>query len=293
MERYLLGVVPYEIGTDAPLEALKAQAVAARSEAVVALRSGLYSGPNHDLTSDVECQVFAGNKKRSSRSDSAVVLTAGRDLVENGQPINAYYASNCGGMSANIAEVWPNRPRPASYITPLSDVVGSREALDFSSEDAFLDYLNGKISEDVWCNPNRGVELPDFSQRNHRWERVMSLQEFEAMMMERNPNMGAFERMEIGRRGKSGRIHQLILHYENAQEVVNTELAIRQLWKPALRSSAFIWQQEEEQIKLIGAGWGHGIGLCQSGAIAMAKTGYGYLTILQHYYPAAVLSKDE
>ena len=75
LEEYLKGVVPYEIGGDSPLEAIKAQAVAARSEAIMALTSNLYRGEHHDLTSDVECQVFSGNKKRTEVSNRAVVET--------------------------------------------------------------------------------------------------------------------------------------------------------------------------------------------------------------------------
>ena len=113
LEQYLKGVVPYEIGTDSPLEALKAQAVAARSEAIIALNSKLYSGEHYDLTSDVECQVFSGNRRRTEKSDLAVDETKSLILSENGKPINAYYASNCGGHSELIINVWGDRPTPA------------------------------------------------------------------------------------------------------------------------------------------------------------------------------------
>jgi len=94
LEEYLKGVVPYEMGNDSPLESLKAQAVAARSEAVIALTSKLYSGEYYDLTSDVECQVFSGNHKRTHITDNAVIETRGMILSEKGEPIHAYYASN-------------------------------------------------------------------------------------------------------------------------------------------------------------------------------------------------------
>lgn len=105
IEEYLKGLVPYEMGGNSPLEALKAQAVAARSEAFAALNSKLYSGPNYDLTSDVECQVFSGNRKRTKSSDLAVKETKGIVLTENDDIINAYYASNCGGHSELIKNV--------------------------------------------------------------------------------------------------------------------------------------------------------------------------------------------
>ena len=114
LEQYLKGVIPYEIGPDSPLEALKAQAVAARSEAIIALTSKLYSGEHHDLTSDVECQVFSGNRRRTEKSDRAVMEIKSLILSENGKPINAYYASNCGGHSELIKNVWGDRPTPES-----------------------------------------------------------------------------------------------------------------------------------------------------------------------------------
>lgn len=121
IEDYLKGVVPYEIGSDSPIEALKAQAVAARTEAIVALRSELYSGEHYDLTSDVECQIFSGDHKRTVQSDLAVELTRGLILTEHGKPINAYYSSNCGGHSETIKNVWPDRPEAESYSTSQSD----------------------------------------------------------------------------------------------------------------------------------------------------------------------------
>jgi SpoIID/LytB domain protein len=107
-----------------------------------------------------------------------------------------------------------------------------------------------------------------------------------------------FKQFEVLERGDSGRIIKARVHFTNERKIeVNGELAIRQLWSPALRSSAFIIEKDaatsnskESMWKIRGAGWGHGVGMCQSGAIAMAKSGYSAEAIVSHYYPKAVVT---
>jgi SpoIID/LytB domain protein len=285
LEEYLYGVVPYEIGGDSPDEALKAQAVAARSEAVTALLSGMYSGPRHDLTSDVECQVFSGNKKRTPASDKAVNDTRGIIISEMGKPINAYYASNCGGHSEQIGNVWPDRPDPESYKTALSDNE-DRESLDMSSEVRVRRWI--KSEPDVFCNPNINTDLPDWSKANFRWEREFTIEEITEMIAG-DKDIGKLVNIIPIRRGASGRINLVMLKFENDAMEISGELAIRQLWQPALRSACFVVDREEDKFIIRGAGWGHGVGMCQSGAVAQAMHGLKFVSILQHYYPEAEL----
>lgn len=287
LEQYLLGVVPYEIGPQAPIEALKAQAVAARSEAIKALSSALYSGPFHDLTSDVECQVFAGNKRRNNATDLAVQQTTGLVLTENNQVIHAYYASNCGGASEPIQYVWPEREMPSTYVKARIDFT-NRALADLSDEEAFSQWLDA--DNEVWCNPERGIELPAFSQQNHRWVRAFTKQEWHEMLNRHLPSDHMFEEINFLERGPSGRLKKVeLVSKDGAKLIVEEELNIRQLWKPALRSAAFTMSVDSlsDQILLKGAGWGHGVGMCQSGAIAMAKSikPYDFNQILTHYYP--------
>jgi SpoIID/LytB domain protein len=285
LEEYLYGVVPYEIGGESPDEALKAQAVAARSEAVTALLSGMYSGPRHDLTSDVECQVFSGNKKRTDASDSAVTETRGLVISEKGKPINAYYSSNCGGHSELIRNVWPERPDPECYRTALSDAA-ERKLLDISSEVKARRWIES--NPDVFCNPNLYVDLPDWSRENFRWKRECSAEEI-AQMVAGDKDMGKLVNIIPIRRGTSGRINLAMFKFENDAIEIRGELAIRQIWQPALRSACFIVDREEDKFILRGAGWGHGVGMCQSGAVAQAKKGKEFISILQHYYPGVKL----
>jgi SpoIID/LytB domain protein len=287
LEAYLKGVVPYEMGNDSPLEALKAQAVAARSEAIIALTSRLYSGEHHNLTSDVECQVFSGNHKRTRISDRAVEETKSLILSEKGQPINAYYASNCGGHSELIKNVWPERPDPGTYNLAGRDDE-KRINLNLQSEKSVRQWIFSK--PEVYCNPDLGVELPDWSEKNFRWKRVTDASTLSGMIAEEN-SWGDILDIRILKRGASGRVNAACFIFKDDSILVKGELAIRQLWKPALRSSCFVIDRESDKFVLHGAGWGHGVGMCQSGAIALAKRGSSYRTILQHYYQRADIIK--
>jgi len=286
LEQYLKGVVPYEIGADSPLEALKAQAVAARCEAVIALTSKLYSGKNHDLTSDVECQVFSGNNKRTKNSDSAVIQTKGTILTEQGKPINAFYASNCGGMPELISNVWPERANSKSYSVYSSDAKKRRKQ-NITTERKAKKWINSMPN--VYCNPNNGIELPLFSQQNFRWKRIFNKIELSKMLANNN-NYGKLLEIKPIKRGVSGRIIKANFIFEQKTLHICGELKIRQMWKPALRSSCFYIEETNEDFILYGAGWGHGVGMCQSGAVSQAKQGFSYKKILNHYYPKATIS---
>ena len=281
LEEYLLGVVPYEIGPDAPLEALKAQAVAARSEAVMALKSGLYRGPHYDLTSDVECQVFSGNQRRSAASDRAVVETAGLVLKEGKRVIHAYYASNCGGHSETISNVWPDRPVAASYLNGQTDAENPLRQ-NFGTNSAAREWINSRPQ--VYCNPEYTEGLPAWSAKNFRWQRTYTADSLTAMM---SKNEGKLLVLHVVARGVSGRATKVELVFENGYRQVAGELAIRQLFQPPLRSSCFIVTKKGNKFTFDGAGWGHGVGMCQSGAVGRALNGQDFKAILKHYYSAA------
>lgn len=284
-EQYLKGVVPYEIGPDSPLEALKAQAVAARSEAIIALTSQLYSGEYYDLTSDVECQIFSGNGRRTEQSDLAVEETKSLVLSENGKPINAYYASNCGGHSELIKNVWGDRPAPESYTISQFDWEEQNE-LDLSVEESVREWIFSNPPS--YCNPNINRELPEWSQNNFRWKREFTFNDA-AKMTSKGKALGNLLDIEILKRGTSGRAYLAKFIFEKENIEVKGELKIRQMFSPPLRSSCFVVDKTEMGFVLHGAGWGHGVGMCQSGAITMSNSGKSFEEILNHYYRKAEL----
>ncbi len=285
LETYLKGVVPYEIGGTSPLEALKAQAVAARSEAVIALTSKLYSGEYYDLTSDVECQVFSGNKKRTSLSDRSVDETTGLIISEGGQPMNAFYASNCGGRAELIRNVWPGRNRLESYVVSLPDN-GDRKGPNLKWGWKARRWI--KSSPDVYCNPDSNTFLPGWSKKNFRWSREFTVQELTDMLTD-DGELGLFKKIRVLKRGPSGRIYKARLIFESGKLTIDGELALRQLFSPSLRSSAFYLKRRGDRVVIHGAGWGHGVGMCQSGAVAQATRGRNFEQILKHYYSKADL----
>ncbi len=287
LEQYLKGVVPYEIGNDSPLEALKAQAVAARSEAIMALQSKLFSGEHHELTSDVECQVFSGNEKRNSATDKAVDETYGLILAENDNPINAYYSSNCGGHSELIKNVWGDRPTPESYNKAHFDWKDST-FLDLSIEQNVHDWILS--NPPAFCNPNIHSDLPSWTKNNFRWKREFQIDEITSMLS-KGKNFGSLDDIKILKRGISGRVTHVKFIFEKDSIETKGELKIRQLFSPPLKSSAFIYEKLDDKFIFYGAGWGHGIGMCQSGAVTMANANYSFIEILKHYYKNADVIK--
>ncbi|MFU8860354.1 MAG: SpoIID/LytB domain-containing protein [Cyclonatronaceae bacterium] len=341
LERYLKGVVPYEIGGDSPLEALKAQAVAARSEAVRALTTRLYSGPHYDLTSDVQSQVFSGNIRRTEASDRSVDETVALILSENGQPVNAYYASNCGGHSELVRNVWPDRPDPLTYHSALTDS-DDRNLLDLSTEERLREWISSE--PEVFCNPDLEPGLPEWSRANFRWQRTFTGDEISKMVsagIDRKRLSAGKDIEQSGssqgdtddqrtqdaqgdtcdqtahdtqdgitksgrypsdygrltgivplKRGPSGRMYEARFDFERDSFIVTGELAIRQLFMPPLRSAAFVTDRDGDTWNLNGAGWGHGVGMCQSGAVAQALQGRDFIAILGHYYPDTQIIKS-
>ena len=290
LEKYLCGVVPYEIGNDAPLEALKAQVIAARSETISALLSGKYKGSNFDLCADVECQVFAGNNKRTELTDNAVEQTKGLCLFFADEVIGAYYASNCGGISENVENVWPQRSGAVPYWSSHFD---SDEDLDYNPKENPKGWIES--NPDVFCNPNLHPELPEWSKKNFRWEVEMTVVELTDNLNELKP-IGTFKEIIPILRGNSGRIIRArFIGTEDSLEL-NSELEIRKIRKPPFRSSCFVVNKivtndNIEKFLFKGAGWGHGVGMCQSGAIGRAYSGQTFGEILNHYFPTTEIKK--
>lgn len=288
MEEYLKGVVPYEIGGDSPLEAMCAQAVAARSEAFAALVTRKYAGNHYDICSDVNCQVFRGNERCSPGSDEAVRLTRGHVLLFEGQPISAYYASNCGGHSEDIRNVWSDRLLEKAYWDSAGFDGPESASLDLTKEEDFRAWLDQ--SPDVYCNPQK-YNIPAWAHKNFRWTREVSAEDLAAWVAEKK-DVGRVTKVLPMKRGVSGRIIEVEFVGEKGSLVIGPELAIRRIFKPGLRSAAFAVDSQgpegrPDRFIIRGAGSGHGVGMCQTGAIAMANSGKTFREILQHYYPKA------
>ena len=269
MESYLLGVVPREIGQVGPelLEASKAQAVAARTYAVRYL--GRRSAQGFDVFATVDDQVYGGVAAEHAPVSRAVLETVGEILEYGGQPILAYYHSTCAGRTAAIDEVWNDRPLP--YLVSVVDV-----------------------------NPSTG-EAYDRASSRFRWtERWTGAQMIAVLNRTLADSLGGrrisdIREMRVLERTESGRVRAMRIVTDAGTVTVGKD-RVRWILTPTrggiLNSSKFDVRLVRSggtlaEVVAEGGGWGHGIGMCQVGAMGRARAGQDYRTILDAYYPGS------
>jgi SpoIID/LytB domain protein len=176
-----------------------------------------------------------------------------------------------------------------------------RVVLDLSSEGSLREWISS--GPDVFCNPDLEPGLPAWSRANFRWQRQFTGDEISSMVSQNahdgitnsgqyHSDCGLLLNIVPLKRGPSGRMYEARFDFERDSLIVTGELAIRQLFRPSLRSSAFISTRDGDTWILNGAGWGHGVGMCQSGAVAQALQGRDFITILMHYYPDTQILKS-
>lgn len=287
MEDYLCGVLPLEMGTQVPLEALKAQAVAARTKALFELNGK--KAQQDGLSSGVGTQRYEGLGNEDSFANEAVRSTRGLILTWNGHPIDAVYASNCGGHTESAVNVWSGGG--ASYLQGHFDGPGSAP-LNLSREEGVRKWIFSEQPLDTYCSTEH---LPEWAMRNYRWTMRLDAEQMRRRVSLRK-NIGRIKRIIPLKRGVSGRLVRVKFEGESGNLVTGPELAIRWLFKPSLPSSAFVVLAEgsgeyPDAFILKGAGHGHGVGMCQCGAIGMALRGKGFHEILEHYYRGTAVEK--
>jgi SpoIID/LytB domain protein len=160
--------------------------------------------------------------------------------------------------------------------------------LDLTDESQFRKWLDS--SPCVYCNPAT-AHVPEWTSRNFRWMREFSAEEVSGFAAKRE-NIGAVRKLRPGSRGVSGRLISMDVIGEKGSIHLNTQMEIREFFHPALRSSAFLVEttgtaSNPKKFALRGLGSGHGVGMCQTGAMGMAAAGKTFRDILQHYYPRA------
>ncbi|TPV96447.1 MAG: SpoIID/LytB domain-containing protein [Myxococcales bacterium FL481] len=278
----LSGIVPAEMFASAPAAALEAQAIAARGQLLARIGTRHRDDP-FLLCADQHCQVYAGLAREDRRSNRAVEETAGRVLMRptGTRLANTVYSANCGGHTENNDDVWASPPDPLlrGRADPLVDVRFAG-GIDEANLEAFL-----LAPPRAHCHLSAGLSADSF-----RWEVVV-----DAATVEQNPGIppgfGRLRELRVRARGRSGRAKEVELVGDGADVVIRRELAIRRALG-GLRSSLFLVRREAAgQLRLVGGGHGHGVGMCQQGAIGMASAGLGVAAILQHYYRGAELAR--
>ncbi len=296
LEDYLKGVVPSEMPAGFPYEALKAQAITARVEAIskIGLR---HPFEPFDLCDEVHCQVFGGLSKNAEKSDKAVESTRGIFMIHRNEIPEAFYAGVCGGHTENNENVWLiNAQR---YLRGVLDRDGNRLRTPLSEERNVKKWIDS--SPDVYCNSTRknGPKSVNYSKKYFRWQVEYKRQELGKIISEKTgEDFGELVDLVPLKRGVSGRIINLEIVGTKKRFIINRELPIRQaLSKKTLYSGCFYVKKKGRSKGLThtfilkGAGWGHGVGMCQVGAAVMAHSGKKFDQILTHYYKGIFLQK--
>ena len=281
-DKLLEGLLPAEMGAYAPHEALKAQAIAARNELLAKVGTRHLTDP-YRLCSSVHCQVYAGAGREDPRTNLAVKETRGEVLVRSdGRLVDAVYSSSCGGHTEDKEQVWGGAPDPAlrgrldageseakalARFEPVSDVA------------AFL----GDLPAKPWCMAAKGGSA-------FRWTSRVP-----AATVENSTGVGALLSIDVLARGVSGRAVRVKVKGSKGEQEIDGELAIRKAFgnlKSALFTVALVKEGGAvREVVFTGGGHGHGVGMCQSGAMGQALAGRNYKQILEHYYRDSSVKK--
>ena len=322
LEQYLASVISSEMNASAPFEFLKAHAITSRSWLIAMLerKSGhrakgartlqnenelirWYDREDHDLydvCADDHCQRYQGIMSISAAVTKAVEGTNGQCLVHEHQVCDARFSKSCGGLTEQFESCWGDIHVP--YLESVSDSI--REHKRVVNESDAEEWI--RSSPEAYCNTSGGNMLrqilPSFDREttdSFRWKVIYRREKLESLLQEKSGfDFGTLQNLVPVERGPSGRIVKLRIEGTRRSIAVGKELEIRRwLSKSHLYSSAFIVEREPaggdfpERFILHGAGWGHGVGLCQIGAAVMAMKGMRAEEILKHYFRGAELKK--
>jgi stage II sporulation protein D len=318
LEDYLESVISSEMNPASPTEFLKAHAVLSRSWLLASLgrREKVketsisagettegkvirwYDREDHDLfdvCADDHCQRYQGITKIASKeAGEAVQETRGRVLTYQGDICDARYSKCCGGLTEEFNTAWEDKRVP--YLASISDTSVSHQPIR-TEEEARRWILS---APQAYCNTKEKALLdkilPEVDRETKtffRWAVNYGREELEKILREKSGfNLGTLQDIVPLHRGPSGRISRLRIVGSKKSMVVGKELEIRRwLSSSHLYSSAFVVTFEAGRVILHGAGWGHGVGLCQMGAAVMATQGFSAEAILKHYFQGVEIQK--
>ena len=285
LDEYVQGIIAAEMPAGFPPQALRAQAVLARTYALKHMGKHKYYG--YDLCDAQNCQVYNGVSAETQAGNAATEATWGQTLQYQHKPIESVFSANCGGATQSAKNAgWNETP----YLQTVSDY------LDFDFEHlepyhfkALLQYPSAAYSK-----YDKHVSLAAF-----RWARVVNEEELRRVIKNQKKDIGPITALVPLQRSRSGYVTKLLVKGTRGSVTLDKENVIRNnLSLGMLRSSYFIVQPnyQNRQLKYFvfyGGGWGHGVGFCQTGAAGRADAGQDYKTILKHYFPLAELKEGE
>ncbi|HKD70311.1 MAG TPA: SpoIID/LytB domain-containing protein [Candidatus Binataceae bacterium] len=314
LEEYVTSVISSEMSASCPIELLKAHAVISRSwlccpkaNIVSAGRGGSQGLDSHeilrwygreahvdfDVCADDHCQRYQGiTKAFSPAAAQAVRATAGEFLRCDGKICDARFSKSCGGITERYATAWEDVDVP--YLESVYDGPANGEQGRPTHHEIWI-----RSNPPAYCSTQDAELLarllPGFDQQTrdfYRWRVAYTPEELADLIGSRLAvDLGPICEMRALARGPSGRIYRLKITGQRDYITIGKELEIRRaLSRTHLYSSAFVIDQESGRFVLSGAGWGHGVGLCQIGAAVMANDGKTYTEILRHYYRGTSVS---
>ncbi|WP_054743007.1 SpoIID/LytB domain-containing protein [Cellulosilyticum ruminicola] len=326
MEDYVAGVIPSEMPTSYDIEALKVQAIAARTYAYAAMQGDKFTDYGAQIDDTTASQVY-NNTGLDDRAYKAAALTAGQVLEnQEGQPISSKFFSTSCGYTANYGEVWASESFPG--YTP-EYLVSEKQ---YEGKDVVKDMQIEENAQKFFKMTAKDLKAYDEDSPWFRWKVTLTPKEITALMKpaiakisQSSPNLvkvknksgewesrvveniGTIQKLSVLGRGEGGNILALQVTGENATVKVNTEYLIRSLFASnnnqslkvirsdgsssgsmSLLPSAFfaIDTNKDGSFTLYGGGFGHGVGMSQEGANGMAEMGKDYKEIIEHYYPS-------
>jgi SpoIID/LytB domain protein len=283
LETYVRGVLPYEIGTNAPMAAMEAQAIIARTYALRNLRR--FAVDNYQLCADTHCQVYDGLNGVATSTDQAIASTKGMVLTYENALVDALYSSTTGGVTAAFSDVWNGEDRP--YLRPVVDApinIWDLSGQNLANENNFQKFINLQqgFNESKWdmFRWQKETSLPDITK---------DLQKFLRVKKSPYAKLKTVEKITVVKRSQSGRILDLAvktdigtftLHKDEVRSAFAAPRSTLFYLKPVKKDKPDLWGYA-----FVGGGLGHGVGLSQTGAQNLAKLGWSSPKILQFYYP--------
>lgn len=330
LEDYLTSVISSEMSATSSLELLKAHAVISRSwllaqidktkfiseknsqyESSIITPTEIYrwydreDHDNFDVCADDHCQRYQGITRQSTPLVKEVISQTKGEVLLYGEKIcDARFSKCCGGMMETFENVWEpvNHPYLQAKLDRLNQ---EQDSIDLTVENQAEQWI--RTTPEAFCHTTDkqvlNQVLNDYDQETsdfYRWQVVYTQEQLRALILKKTGiDFGDIIGFEPIERGKSGRLIRLKIIGTHRVMTIGKELEIRRtLSESHLYSSAFVIDTDElddngipQHFTIVGAGWGHGVGLCQIGAAMMAEKGHSYQEILQHYFPTSTLNK--
>jgi peptidoglycan hydrolase-like amidase len=310
LETYLMCVATSEMGAACPSSLIESQTIAARSWMLANIEQK-HVAMGMDVCNDDCCQRYQGNANLTDQSIKGAINTSGQVLLYGDKICDARYSKSCGGKMEAFSHIWPGPDLPYLQTIPDAEPGFSHPALSLSDEYEVKNWIDDIPK--TFCSPAyiQETELKmylgsvDEEGTYFRWELSYTQDEMNQLL---NHKLGfdsdAIIQFTVKKRGGSGRVTALDIKYlkKNGHEnhfSLKSEYAIREaMHKGFLYSSCFYIKSiskknspTPDKFIIKGAGWGHGAGYCQIGALGMSLAGYDTKEILQHYYPGSVLER--